>query len=166
MQSPGVAAAYLSGLQQRCAAVEHLHPSLHEEQQLVEGAILRLINFLFVAEDGGSSSSSSGSGQAAGQQQATGQSASPPTSLHEMAAASMQMTSHMCQLAEQAQQVQQVPAAVCAELLLPHCCNHLGCSNLAGDGEAGLVGGKGSMCSGCRIARWAWPNGQKLQPCE
>jgi hypothetical protein len=94
--------------------------------------------------------SSSSNGQVAAPQQAAGQFARQYINIEEEAAVVLQMSGKLCDLA---QQVQQAAAAVCAVLPLPHSCNHLGCSNLGGDSEAGLVGGKGSVCSGCRVAR-------------
>jgi hypothetical protein len=49
-----------------------------------------------------------------------------------------------------AQQMVALGEALCAQLPLPHCCNHPGCVELRGASELQLVGGKSCVCSRCR----------------
>jgi hypothetical protein len=35
-----------------------------------------------------------------------------------------------------------------------HCCSNPGCSNTVGLSEASIVSGKGSVCAGCKVARY------------
>jgi hypothetical protein len=141
VQSPAVAAAYLSGLQQCYGVLQQLQPAQESEERATERAA-------YVCHS--STQRSSSSTHAAAVQPAGRQPDSPEAVVKSLAKALLLMTKDTPELL---QQVQQAMQQVCAELPLPHCCNHLGCSNLAGDSESGLVGGKGNLCSGCRVAR-------------
>jgi hypothetical protein len=148
MQLPQAAAQYWSGLQQSSAARNPLHPQLQEVRCAVDDVLCCMQPLSKGNLQGSSSTSSSSSNPPAAIQCAF-----PQRDTAAAAAAFLRTTSSTSQLL---QQVQQAAEAVCAELPLPHCCNYTSCSNLSGDSEAALVGGKGSVCSGCRIARWAW----------
>jgi hypothetical protein len=52
------------------------------------------------------------------------------------------------------QQLQEFGAAMCAALPSKLCCNAPGCCSCEQLSEAELVGGKLSVCSGCKTARW------------
>jgi uncharacterized membrane protein YgcG len=53
-----------------------------------------------------------------------------------------------------AAQLQLLGAQLCAKLAGPWRCNNLACINMAGASELQLVGGKGCMCGGCKVARY------------
>ncbi|WIA28887.1 hypothetical protein OEZ86_011411 [Tetradesmus obliquus] len=53
-----------------------------------------------------------------------------------------------------AQQLEAFGAAVAAQVPVKLCCNRPGCSNLEQLSESALVGGKGNICSGCKLARY------------
>lgn len=61
-----------------------------------------------------------------------------------------------------AQQLQQFGAAVCAQLPLSICCNNTACTSLGKQSEMHLVGGKSSVCSGCRAARYCGKECQQV----
>jgi hypothetical protein len=47
----------------------------------------------------------------------------------------------------------QAGVALCQQLPVPWCCNNPGCRVMVGGSELQLVGGKGCVCGGCRVAR-------------
>ncbi|KAF6253578.1 hypothetical protein COO60DRAFT_1643060 [Scenedesmus sp. NREL 46B-D3] len=53
-----------------------------------------------------------------------------------------------------AQQLEAFGAAVAAQVPVKLCCNRPGCANLGQLSETVLVGGKGNICSGCKVARY------------
>jgi hypothetical protein len=52
-----------------------------------------------------------------------------------------------------AARLQLLGAQVCAKLPGWWCCNNPACVNMAGATELQQVGGKGCVCSGCKVAR-------------
>jgi hypothetical protein len=60
---------------------------------------------------------------------------------------------HLGQLQQLATAFQEAGVALCQLLPVPWCCNNPGCQSMAGDIELQLVGGKGSVCGGCKVAR-------------
>jgi hypothetical protein len=60
---------------------------------------------------------------------------------------------HSTEIRLLAQRMQQVGTALCNQLPVSWCCNNPECTNLGGASELQLVGGKGSVCGGCRVAR-------------
>jgi hypothetical protein len=52
-----------------------------------------------------------------------------------------------------ASKLREVGKALCAALPVSWCCNNPECTNMCGASELQLVGGKGSVCGGCRVAR-------------
>jgi hypothetical protein len=51
-------------------------------------------------------------------------------------------------------QLLELVGQVAAALPVACCCNHPGCSSLAGPSEQQLVAGKGCVCARCKTARW------------
>lgn len=49
--------------------------------------------------------------------------------------------------------LQEAGVALCHLLPVPWCCNNPSCQSMAGGSELQLVGGKGCVCAGCRVAR-------------
>jgi hypothetical protein len=60
---------------------------------------------------------------------------------------------HSGQLQQLATAFQEAGVALCQLLPVPWCCNNPACQSMAGDSELQLVGGKGSICGGCKVAR-------------
>lgn len=56
--------------------------------------------------------------------------------------------------AELGPKLQSLGAKLCSALPIPSCCSNLECLNTANYTEQQLVGGKGSLCGGCRTARY------------
>jgi hypothetical protein len=56
-------------------------------------------------------------------------------------------------LQQLAQQLQGLGSGLCAALPVSWCCDHPDCTNMGGFSELQLVGGKGSVCGGCKVAR-------------
>lgn len=50
-------------------------------------------------------------------------------------------------------QLSAVGASLCDLLPVPWLCNNPGCTNMACDSEAKMVGGKACCCAGCKVAR-------------
>jgi hypothetical protein len=51
--------------------------------------------------------------------------------------------------------------SACSVFAVPHCCNNLGCSNVAGVSELFIVSGKSCICGGCKAARYCGRGCQK-----
>jgi hypothetical protein len=99
-----------------------------------------------VGRDSTSSSSSSGRQQRAA---AVGRDGEPLSAFAQLLVELV----HSGQLQQLAAAFQEAGVALCQLLPVPWCCNNPACQSMAGDSELQLVGGKGSVCGGCKVAR-------------